>query len=158
MFKKLSMGIAGIALLAGVTACGTINDGADKIGLNVDFTNVYEHADSFTENSYVTIRLYEATLDAAIFACDVDVNPVAVETPIEVCEKAADAAQKLSPAVQAASRSIGTYVYLDNKVDQIREDGEVVPDEILQAASEAFFKARGEWAAIEGDIRAYIGG
>jgi hypothetical protein len=86
------------------------------------------------------------------------VNPAAVETPVEVCEKAADAAQKLSPAVQAASRSIGTYVYLDNKVDQIREDGEVVPDEILLAASEAFFKARGEWAAIEGDIKAYIGG
>ncbi|MCR9222955.1 MAG: hypothetical protein NXH70_02700 [Hyphomonas sp.] len=156
MFKSIRMGLAGLALLGGVAACGTINDGAEKIGLGVNFENVYQGADSFSSNAFVTVRLYEATLDSAIFACDPTVNEAAAETPLEVCEKAADAAERISPAVQAASRSIGVYIYLDNKVDAIRADGEVVPDEVLQAAGEAFFKARTEWMAIETDIQAYI--
>lgn len=156
MFKKVAISLAAVATL-GLAGCGTINDGAASIGLNVEFENVYESTDSFVERAYVTGRLYEATLDQAIFACDPEVNPDAANTPIEVCEKAAEAAEMISPAIQAASRSIGVYIYLDNKVDAIRADGEIVPDEILEAAAEAFFKARTEWAAIEGDIEAYIG-
>lgn len=156
MFKSLRMGLAGLALIGSVAACGTINEGAEKIGLGVNFENVYEGADSFSSNAFVTIRLYEATLDAANFACDPTVNEAAIETPIEVCEAAADAADRISPAVEVAAHSIGVYIYLDSKVDQIRADGEVVPDEILLAASEAFFKARTEWSVIEEDIQAFI--
>lgn len=153
--KRTLLGIAMAATML-VASCGTINNAAESLGIETEFTNVYEHADTFTERAYVTTRLYEASLDSAIFACDVTVNPDAVATPDAVCIEAANAAEKISPAVQAATRSIGTYVYLDRKVDAIRADGEIVPDEILLAASEAFFKARTEWAAVEEDIQAYI--
>ena len=59
--------------------------------------------------------------------------------------------------MKIASRSLGNYVYLDNKVSEILADGKVVPDEVLAQAGEAFFKARADWAAIEPDVRAYIG-
>ena len=156
MFKKLAISLTAVSAL-GLAGCGTINDGADGIGLNVEFTDVYAETGSFEERAFATVRLYEATLDQAIAACDTETNPDAANTPIEVCEAAADAAEKISPAVQVASRSIGVYIYLDNKVDQIRADGEVVPDEILTAAADAFFKARAEWAAIEQDIQVYVG-
>ncbi len=155
MFKTLAIAAAALAVLS-VSGCGSLNSAAERVGIETEFVNVYEHADTFTERSYVTIRLYEATLDSALYACDPTVNPDASKTPDEVCFAAADAAEKISPAVQAVSRTIGTYAYLDGKVEQIRADGEIVPAEILQAASEAFYKAQTEWADVEADIQAYI--
>jgi hypothetical protein len=156
MFKNIA-----IAATAGLTlalaGCSAVNSGAQKAGVDAEFVNVYEGVSGFTDNAYVTIRLYEATLDAAIFACDVEANPVAVKTPDEVCVKASEAAEKLSPAVEVASRSIGTYLYLDGKVNELMADGKVVPQELLQAASEAFYKAKTEWGDIEADVKAYTG-
>lgn len=156
MFKKISFALAAVGL-ATIAACGTVNSTAEKVGLGVEFENVYEGVSGFTDSAYVTIRLYEATIDAAIYACDETVNPEAVKTPDEVCIKAAAAIEKISPAVEAAAHSIGTYVYLDGKVNELMADGKPVPAEVLQAASEAFYKAKTEWGDIEADVKAFVG-
>lgn len=156
MFKSpiLAAFIGASLMLAG---CAGVNETAKKVGVETEFVNVYEGANGFAENAYVTIRLYEATIDAAIYACDVTVNPAAVNTPDVVCIEASKAADKTTPAVKAATRSIGTYLYLDGKVNEILADGKVVPDEVLDAASQAFFKARTEWLDVEQEINVYLG-
>ena len=156
MFKKLAIAAAAGLTLA-LAGCSAISGGAQKAGVEVEFVNPYAGVSGFADSAYVTIRLYEATLDAAIFACDVEANPAAAKTPDEVCIKAADAAEKLSPAVEVAAHSIGTYVYLDAKVNELMADGKVVPAELLQAASEAFYKAKTEWGAIEEDVKQFNG-
>jgi hypothetical protein len=153
MMKNLTMMLLG-ALAVGLAACSGVSK-ASEDNLGFAIPDVYASADSFAERAYVTTRLYEATLDAAIFACDVTVNPKATETPDVICAKAAQAAEKLSPVVQAADHSMGVYLYLDSKVNDMLADGKVVPDEVLVAAAEAFYKARGEWAAIEKDIEQF---
>lgn len=156
MFKKFAIAaIAGLAMI--VTGCSAISDGAQKAGVDVTFVDPYAGVSGFADNAYVTIRVYEASIDSAIYACDVEVNPDAAKTPDEICVKAAEAAEKLSPAVEAASHSLGTYVYLDGKVNEIMATGQPVPAEILQAASEAFYKAKTEWGDIEADVKAFNG-
>lgn len=156
MLKKLATAVAVAAALA-LAACGTINNGAKAAGVDVTFANVYESAVKFQDKAYVTIRLYEATLDAAIFACDTSVNPDATKTPKEVCQTAAATADKLSPAVESAAHAIGTYVYVDGKVTELMASGKPVPAELLAAASEAFYKAQTEWNDVAGPIESYIG-
>lgn len=152
--KKIAFAIAAAAALGlgGLAACQQVQETT-----GIEFVNPYEGVTGFQNSAFVTIRLYEATLDSAIFACDVAVNPDAGKTPDAVCEKAAQAAEALSPRVEATSRLLGTYSYLDAKVNAILADGEVVPPEVLGAAAEAFYKAQTEWADIEGDINAFLG-
>lgn len=156
MFKKFAIAAAAGLTLA-LAGCSVISGGAQKAGVEVEFVNPYAGVSGFADSAYVTIRLYEATLDAAIYACDVEVNPDAAKTPDEVCIKASEAAEKLSPAVEAAAHSLGTYVYLDGKVSELMADGKIVPAELLQAASEAFYKAKTEWSDIEADVKAFTG-
>ena len=150
--KKAAIAILAVAFLgtAGLTACDTV-----KETTGVEFVNPYQNVTGFTDKAYVTIRLYEATLDSAIFACDTTVNPQAAVTPDVVCQKAAEAAAQVSPAVAGVANILGTYVYMDAKVNELMAAGKPVPRDILQAASEAFYKAKTEWADVETQIVAF---
>ena len=149
---KNMIAAAMMALAIGVTACSGLNNATEK-HLGITMVDPYENTSGFVEKAYVTTRLYEATLDAAIFACDVEVNPKAVETPDEVCASVAKAVTKLSPNVEKASRAIGTYVYLNGKVDQAAAAGQPVPDAILSAAAKASYEARSAWDDVEYEIQ-----
>ena len=75
MKKSLIAGLAAVAF-ATVSACSGLSGFSEKHA-GVEFADVYAQAETFETKAYVTIRLYEATVDAAIFACDEEVNPEA---------------------------------------------------------------------------------
>ncbi len=153
--KNLKLTLGGLCLAIALAACSTIGTAASRLGLDVEYQDVYSNASTIEDRVYLSAGLYEATLDILITQCE---GAEPASTRQATCERALSAAERLSPGVSALLSSVGLYASAKADVQAaIAETGAAGP-ELLSAAAVALTNLSLEYEQIRADLRSFIEG
>lgn len=145
---KHHWGTALIACLSlGMSACANL--GLQSPGA---VQEVYAAAEGADQTAYATIAVYNAVLAQAVESCGIET------VPLEACAAFGEVTSRVSPSVAASAELWGQSLFYRELISDYRASGQLVPENILDLAAQAFAAASADWQtvrpAIEGAIAA----
>lgn len=154
LFRTAAAGLAAIAVI-GLASCASLNSAGEKLGLDINFEEVYSNASTIQDRVYLTAGLYDKALVTTNRVC----TGADAESRLQAaCERAADVADRVSPGITASLKAAAVATDAQEDVSaEIAEHGVASP-EVMAAAAMALTNLALEYESIRSDAHAFIKG